>query len=150
MTITNEDVARVVREWIEVGNAMDFQRQSELEPAAFGFGYRTVAVRQTSGQSGQELRAAFERWKESLASYRLELDTVETAVFGDVGLAWGWYTEDFQHKGQPPERARVRFTKTLLRDADGWKVILYHRDIQPFEADGRYPRSLTLVEPPNG
>jgi hypothetical protein len=31
----------------------------------------------------------------------------------------------------------------------GWEVVLYHRDIQPFTAEGRYPRELTVVAPAN-
>jgi hypothetical protein len=66
---------------------------------------------------------------------------------GEVGLAWGVYLEQFQEQGHPPERARVRFSKVLTKGPRGWQVLLYHRDIQPFTDDGRYPRSLTVVSP---
>ena len=65
----------------------------------------------------------------------------------DVGCAWGRHVEEFQEKGRPPERARVRRTKVLMKGAHGWQVLLYHRDIQFFGDDGRYPRSLTIVSP---
>ena len=55
--------------------------------------------------------------------------------------------EAFQERGHPPERARVRFSKVLTRGPHGWQVLLYHRDIQPFTEDGRYPRTLTAVSP---
>ena len=57
------------------------------------------------------------------------------------------YIEEFQEKGRPPERARVRFSKVLTKGARGWQVLLYHRDIQPFNDDGSYPRALTVVSP---
>jgi ketosteroid isomerase-like protein len=80
-------------------------------------------------------------------SYRLELEDLQTSVTGDIGLAWGVYIEEFQEKGRPPERARVRFSKVLTKGARGWQVLLYHRDIQPFNDDGSYPRALTVVSP---
>ena len=47
----------------------------------------------------------------------------------------------------PLERARVRFSKVLTRDASGiWRVLLYHRDIQPFNEDGTHSRALTVVK----
>lgn len=50
----------------------------------------------------------------------------------------------WQDKGQPPEQARVRFSKVLTKGARGWQVLLYRRDIQPFE-EGRYPKTITVV-----
>jgi hypothetical protein len=75
----------------------------------------------------------------------LVLEACETTVVGDVGLAWGTYLETWQDQGHPPEQARVRFSKVLTRGESGWEVVLYHRDIQPFTAEGRYPRELTVV-----
>ena len=66
---------------------------------------------------------------------------------GEIGLAWGVYIEAFQEQGHPPERARVRFSKVLTKGPHGWQVVLYHRDIQPFTEDGRYPRALTGISP---
>ena len=37
--------------------------------------------------------------------------------------------------------------KVLTKGARGWQVLLYHRDIQPYTDDGRYPRALTVVPP---
>jgi hypothetical protein len=64
-------------------------------------------------------------------------------------LAWpgGAFLEQWQEKGRVPEQARVRFSKVLTRGAQGWQVVLYHRDIQPFADDGRYPRELTILSP---
>jgi hypothetical protein len=54
------------------------------------------------------------------------------------------FVEEFQVKGGSPERARVRFSKVLTNGPAGWKVLLYHRDIQPFLDDGRDPKTLTM------
>ena len=59
-------------------------------------------------------------------------------------MACGTFIEKWQDKGQLPEQARVRFSKVLTKGARGWRVLLYHRDIQPFE-EGCYPKTLTVV-----
>jgi hypothetical protein len=79
--------------------------------------------------------------------YWLEPEDIQSAVTGEVGLAWGVYIETFQEQGRPPGRARIRFSKALTKGPHGWQVLLYHRDIQPFAEDGRYPRTLTVVSP---
>ena len=55
--------------------------------------------------------------------------------------------EELQEKGRPPERARVRFSMVLTKGVRGWQVLLYHKDIQPFNDEGAYPRALTVVSP---
>ena len=72
------------------------------------------------------------------------LEDFETSGAGEVGMAWGTFIEKWQDKGQPPEQARVRFSKVLTKGARGWQVLLYRRDIQPFE-EGRYPKTITVV-----
>lgn len=70
---------------------------------------------------------------------RLDVETIEVAVHGDTAVSWGVYYEDLQIKGSPPERLRVRSTKTLQKDEGGRLItILGHRDVQPFDGDGRY------------
>jgi hypothetical protein len=81
--------------------------------------------------------------------YRVQLEDLQTSVTGDIGLAWGVFIEEFQEKGRPPERARVRFSQVLIKGARGWQVLLFHRDIQPFIEEGLYPRTLTVVSPNN-
>jgi ketosteroid isomerase-like protein len=80
-------------------------------------------------------------------SYSLVPEDFETSATGDLGLTWGVFIEEFQEKGHPPERARVRFSKVLTKGAQGWHVLLYHRDIQPFTDAGRYPKTLTVISP---
>jgi hypothetical protein len=38
-------------------------------------------------------------------------ENFETAVVGDMGLAWGTFLEQWQEHGRPPEQALVRFSK---------------------------------------
>ncbi len=113
---------------------------------ARGFGFRRLDARDWSRLDDAAWAQTAQHWQGALVHYRQEIESLETDVVGDVGLAWGIYVEDFQHHGQPPERARVRFSQVMTRGTDGWKVILYHRDIQPFDANGQYPRLLTACE----
>ncbi len=147
MAITKEEVAEAVRAWCAAFHTRDIQTLLPMEAQAFGFGFRVVAWRDASGRSEGDHLQYFERFFGRMDSYRLELEDLQTSVTGDIGLAWGVYIEEFQEKGRPPERARVRFSKVLTKGARGWQVLLYHRDIQPFNDDGSYPRALTVVSP---
>lgn len=85
--------------------------------------------------------AGIEKLRSFLASLEYDrptLDELHTAVDGDIGLAWGSYTEDFKVRGRAPEKVRARFTLTLKHDTSGWRPLLYHRDIQPFDEKGGY------------
>jgi len=79
-------------------------------------------------------------------SYHLRLEDLQTSVDGEIDFACGTYIEEFQEQGRSPERARGRFSKVLTDGADGQQVLLYHREIQPFDRDDRYLRSLTAIE----
>lgn len=109
---------------------------SQLGRGGAGYGFRTFqargnTARSNSNQTSQALLPSMEYW-------RATLDELHTAVIGEIGLAWGVYTEEFKVKGQPPETVRVRFTNTLRWDEQGWENLLYHRDAQLFGEDGRY------------
>ncbi len=145
MTITNEEVAEAVRGWVAAFT--DPARIRAYEPESIGFGSRTLAVRHMATLSEEQFMAVYRRFLDSLVTYQAELTSLDTAVAGDVGLAWGFFVESFQEKGRPPERSTVRFTLTMAKDDSGWKVLLYHRDMQPLDENGRYLRSLTTVGP---
>jgi hypothetical protein len=91
-------------------------------------------------------RKSFKQYEDGVRR-SLQPEDVHASVVGEIGLAWGISIEEFQEQGHPPERARVRFSKGLAKGAKSWEVLLYHRDIQPFNEDGRYPRALTEVPP---
>jgi ketosteroid isomerase-like protein len=147
MAMTKEEVAVAVRAWCQAWHTRDIETLLVMEAPSFGFGFRPFTPRDhvAEGQTGQ--RERLERFFGRMDSYSLVPEAFETAVAGDLGLAWGVFIEEFQEKGHPPERARVRFSKVLAKDAQGWQVVLYHRDIQPFAEDGRYPKSLTVISP---
>lgn len=150
MAMTKEDVAEAVRAWCTAWQTRDLQTIGAMEARAVGFGFRPFTRRDHVANARAEARERpLERFFNQKASYSLVLEDCETAVEGDVGLAWGTYLEQWQDQGQPPEQARVRFSKVLTRGERGWEVVLYHRDIQPFTAEGRYPRELTVVAPAN-
>ena len=74
----------------------------------------------------------------SVEYYRVTAYEVHTAVDGDLGLAWGFFTEEFHVRGRVPEKVGVRFTTALKREAGTWRQLLFHRDAQPFGDDGSY------------
>jgi len=148
MTITKEEVAEAVRVWAHAWHTRDMQTIMAMEAQAVGFGFRPFAWRNHPGNTYPAGRdRSLEQFFGQKMSYSVALQELQTAVEGDVGLAWGVFLEQWQDKGQPPEQARVRFSKVLTRGAQGWQVVLYHRDIQPFAADGCYPKALTIVSP---
>ena len=147
MAITKEEVAEAVRAWCTAIHTRDIPTIVAMEAQAGGFGYRQLTRRDhvAAGEAGRT--EVMDRFYRQMEYYRLELEDLQTSVTGDVGFAWGAYIEEFQEKGRPPERARVRFSKVLTKGARGWQVLLYHRDIQPFNGEGAYPRALTVVAP---
>jgi ketosteroid isomerase-like protein len=147
MAMTKEDVAEAVRAWCRAWHTHDIPTILAMEGRAVGFGFRPWAWRDHVARGEAQDRQAMERFFGQVDYYHMELEDFQTSVMGDIGLAWGVLIEEFQEKGCPPERARVRFSKVLTKGASGWQVLLYHRDIQPFNADGRYPRALTVVSP---
>lgn len=145
MQITEDEVAQAVRDWADITTTRDFGLLWSMEAGAIGFGYRTLTARRRQAFDEATFVKMNEQIFDNFESYRLDLETLQTAVAGDLGLAWGWYTENFREKGHPPERARVRFSMAMSKDESGWKVITFHRDIQPFDPSGAYPRSLTTA-----
>jgi len=144
MSITKEEVADAVRLWCTAWHTRDIETLLAMEATAFGFGFRPFTPRDhvIAGEAGR--REILGQWFSGLNSYSPVLEDFETSVAGDVGMAWGTFIEKWQDKGQPPEQARVRFSKVLTKGARGWQVLLYRRDIQPFE-EGRYPKTITVV-----
>ena len=147
MAMTKAGVAEAVRAWCTAWHTRDIETLLVMEAPSFGFGFRPFTPRDhvVTGEAGRRENLA--RFFGQKVSYSLVLEDCETSVVGDVGLAWGTYLETWQDQGLPPEQARVRFSKVLTRGERGWEVVLYHRDIQPFTAEGRYPRELTVVVP---
>ena len=149
MAITKEEVAEAVRAWCHAWHTRDHETLLVMEAPSFGFGFRPFTPRDhvIAGEAGR--RESLERFFGRMDAYSLVPEDFETAVTGDIGLAWGTFLEQWQEKGQPPEQACVRFSKVLTKGAQGWQVLLYHRDIQPFADDGHYPKALTVISPDN-
>lgn len=132
-----------LEQWVRRGyvleNAESREIWRELGWNGVGFGFRSFGSRQpvTGGAFDQSIAL----FAASMEYYRIKLDELHTKIDGEIGLAWGVHTEVFQVKGQPAESIRVRFTNTLRWDGRTWKNLLYHRDAQRFDANGRYSRS---------
>lgn len=100
-----------------------------------GFGFRSRDAR--VGLTPEVQGAVLQGWYDSLERYRIKDVDVDCRIDGDTTVLYGFFTEDFQHAGGPPERLRVRFTHVLTRRDGGWEVVWQHRDIQEF-TDGFY------------
>lgn len=138
--ITPSDVEQQVRASLSVWNTRDpikiLDTSGPSNNRGFGFGYRTRDAR--PGQSREEELGVIGKFLASAEYYRATLEEIQTAVDGDIGLAWGVFTEEFHIRGRPPEKVRVRFT-TALKNKDGaWRQLLFHRDAQPFDENGNY------------
>ena len=146
MPITKEEVAEAVREWCEAWNTRDIQTIIAMEAQSGGFGYRALARRDHAALGDETYwQQRLEQFFGRMEYFGCKLEDLQTSVTGDTGAAWGLLIEEFQEKGRPPERSRVRLSLVLTKGARGWQVLLYHRDIQPFNDDGSYPRALTVV-----
>jgi ketosteroid isomerase-like protein len=126
-----------VKEWLAAFASNDPEKAARADPPTNGFGWRALKARSAEMQ--------FSTWLETQKTffagmdyYRVQLNEVQAAVDGNIGLAWGFFTEDFKRKGHAPEKARVRFTTTLKYERGSWRTLLYHRDIQKFDEKGNY------------
>ena len=128
-----------IKAWVAAYTAHDAEGVARLDPPANGFGFRDLPFRASSRPMAtyvDGLRTFFA----GMDYYRIELNEVHAEVDGNIGLAWGYLTEDFKEKGRNPEKVRARFTTTLKYVGKGWRTMLYHRDIQEFDGQGRYLR----------
>jgi hypothetical protein len=124
--------ARVL--WAQGITPSDVEQQVRASLAAYpgiGFGWRTRNPR--VGESREHQLETIRPFFASVEYYRITDEEIHTAVDGDVGLAWGFFTEDFQVRGRAPERIRVRFTTAFKREGDGLRQVLFHRDAQLFD-----------------
>lgn len=134
----NEEAEALIRARYEAWNSGDQEAIVQNAGFTIGFGFRTLAPRGTEVVSPQRLAQAVRMFFESMEYYRLKLDELHTTVHGDVVVAWGFHTEDFKARGRNPEKVRVRFSLTMKKSQDGFDTLLSHRDIQRFDAEGRY------------
>jgi ketosteroid isomerase-like protein len=128
-----------VKGWVAAWTSNDAEAVARADPTAKGFGFRDFQYR----PDNRPLAARIDAIKSFFATkeyYRVELNELHTEVDGNIGLAWGFHTEDFKEKGRNPEKVRVRFSYTLKYEGNGWRTLLYHREAQKFDEQGRYVR----------
>jgi hypothetical protein len=130
----------LIRAQYAAWNAGDLKAILETNGHGFttGFGFRTLAPRGDEAFSDTAVAQAVEAFLASVAYYRLSIDELHTRAFGNVLVAWGFHTEDFQVRGRAPEIVRVRFSATLMKTPGGWRGLIGHRDAQPFDEHGQY------------
>ena len=136
-TLTHAMIESHIRAILAAYSAHDPEAVARLDPPAPGYGFRTSPARRADRPYIETLRTFFA----SMDHYRIELNEVQSAVDGDVAVAWGVWTEDFKQTGRPPEAVRVRFSFTFKYDGSGWRTLFYHRDAQKFDAQGAYLRN---------
>jgi hypothetical protein len=137
IVLTPEDVADRTRAVWEVWNTLDPDKIVDLYTGGHGFGYRTRAARPPYERK-EDYRKGLIHWLDSIETYTIAIDELHTSAQGNIGIAWGYYREEFKEKGQEPVVMLGRFSEVIRRDADGWKTILYHRDMTPFDEQDRY------------
>lgn len=159
-TAQESDLAAAMEEAYRLGleawaNA-DIDLIASGQGSAVGFGFRTLAPRGVDDATAGYPRPLLEAFFASMDYYNLRLDEIHTSVHGNVGVAWGFHTEEFRHRGRESEAYRVRFSFTVIRGEDGALTqLISHRDIQPFGDDGRYipryqPNGDDAGPPPDG
>lgn len=138
--LTPAEVEQGFRASIEAWNSNDPAKIANTKEAGgFGFGYRTRDPREDhAGRSREQTIARIKKFFADKDYFRITVNQIRTAVDGDFGLAWGFFTEEFQVRGKAPERVTVRFTSTYRKDKAGMRQLLYHRDAQPFDTKGYY------------
>lgn len=130
--------AASLEEWIRSGYDFTWERGqpmrddvrqvwTQLGSGGIGYGFRTFQARESTPDSIPKIRY-----------WRVTLDELHTMVVGDIGLAWGVHTEEFEVEGEPPDTVRIRFTNTLRWNGQRWENLLYHRDAQVFGENGKY------------
>lgn len=138
--ITPSDVDQQVRASLAAWNAGDLDRIVDTPGLSnndgIGFGWRTKDPR--VGESREYQLETIRPFFATVEYYRITDEEIHTAVDGNVGLAWGFFTEEFHVRGRAPEKVRVRFTTVLKREAGTWRQLLFHRDAQPFDDKGNY------------
>ena len=118
-------------------DAFDKGRPEDIDAGWFiGYGYRNIAPRAALDQS--MLLQFNKMFFDMMERYSITINELNMKIDGNIGLTWGFHSEDFQMKGQKPEKVKVRFSMTLKFENGKWEVIMGHRDIQSFDANGMY------------
>ena len=107
---------------------------------AVGFGFRSRAPRHSKDFKPEAIRTDLKTWFDTIEYYKITPEEINILIDGDdIGLVYGFYIDEIKHKGQTPEKNKVRFTFTYRKGKDGkWHTLLYHRDVQRFQENGLY------------
>lgn len=136
MSITRDDVAQATREWFGAYADRDYRKAAAIESRAFGWARDSGAPRDITVIGEAAYLEAVERTMGALESYRPVVEELHTAVEGEVGMAWGVLVEEYKEHGREPWTRRSRFSHVMVREDAGWRMLLFHRDVQPFAAGG--------------
>jgi ketosteroid isomerase-like protein len=137
VTLTPAEVEERIRAVFDAWQTLDPGSIADFYSGGVGFGYRTRDARPPY-ETKEAFRDSLRLWLGQFEHYRIAVEQIETAVDGDIGLAWGSYKEEFALRGREPEVVRCRFSEIMRRDPSGWRTLLFQRDAQPFDSAGRY------------
>lgn len=142
MSVQDKEIEEYIRNLAEAINSRDIAFLEAVDAGRVGgFGWKSSAWRENSAG----FKINYKQFFETFEHYTTDYPEIHTWSDGNIGLAWGICTESLQRKGDQPHKARMRFTFTLRKDSNGWHELMYHRDIQPFNEDGRWLAELTRV-----
>ena len=135
-----EELKNYIEENYEAWNNKDFDKIVSMGYAV-GFGFRSRTPREKV-VNPESIRTDLKTWFDTIEYYRITPEEINILIDGeDIGLVYGFYIDEVKHKGQTPEKNKVRFTVTCRKGKDGkWHTVLYHRDIQRFQENGLYIR----------
>ena len=145
MSIQDEEIAEVFRKEKLAWDSKDIDAIIEAY-GRFSFGYRTLVWRDLANYTKEQLRSALENFYKDMEYLRRYDTKLSTWSVGDIGLAWGFSMEECKHVGQPPERVRTRFTQVYKKEGGEWRMLVSHKDIQPFDEEGKYLKEFTTIK----
>lgn len=146
MSIHNKEIAEIWKNEKLAWDSMDSEVILKARQGSRGFGFRNIAWREYPPETEGKMKQAIEQYFSNMEYFRHVNMDVNTWSEGDLGLAWGFFTEEFKHKGQSPEKVRVRFSSTYRREKGKWRLIMSHNDIQPFDEEGFYLKENTRID----
>ncbi|NKB32434.1 MAG: hypothetical protein GKR91_04985 [Pseudomonadales bacterium] len=141
-TVSTEEVKTAIDDWY---SAFDSPAIDRLVESNFGFenGYGFRAINPPIQLSESDRRTLWNTFFDSMEYYNIAIEDIEIETIGNVGVAWGYHSEKFRMKSGEEESLRVRFSFTVLKSDTGQtKIVLGHRDVQEFNAEGRYVRQI--------
>ena len=136
--ITASEVEQQVRASLAAWNTGDLDKIVDTPGISnnhgIGFGWRSRGAR--VGESREYQLETIRPFFATVEYYRIVDEEIHATVDGDVGFAWGFFTEEIQMPGEALQRVSVRFTTVFKKDDGRLRQVFFHRDAQSFDDQG--------------